>query len=203
MKMKKQLLLLLVTLTGLCAPAWAQDRFSLGPKVGVLQPELSANWDSIKTAADQHLEIGLFARFSGKVLYFQPELLYLTEGGVIENEAHTVKEEVLIQSLDVPLILGMKLGSDKFNFHVNAGPVFNIPVNKTIETKEGTSFLNEEDFSDFTTSVQAGAGIDFLFMILDVRYEYAITSLYTGSGTTSGLTLENNNFNISLAFKLL
>jgi hypothetical protein len=181
----------------------AQDRFSLGPKFGILQSELTANWDSIKSAADQHFEVGLFARFSGKVFYFQPELMYLTEGGIVENEAHTIKEEVLIQSLDIPLIFGLKLGSDKFNFHVNGGPVFNIPVNKTIETKEGTSLLQEEDISDFSTSVQAGAGIDFLFMILDFRYEYALTDLYQGSGTTSGLVLENSNFNISLAFKLL
>jgi hypothetical protein len=45
-----------------------------------------------------------------------------------------------------------------------------------------------------------GAGLDVLFMTLDVRYELGVENMYNGS---SSFDLKNNTFNVSLGIKLL
>ncbi|MEI6575131.1 MAG: porin family protein [Bacteroidota bacterium] len=197
--LKKVFFLLLILGFGLSSYA---QRLTLGPKVGILQSSLTTNMDSLNAAAKQNLEIGVFARISGKAFFIQPEMIYLTKGGIIENASHTVKQEVEIQAIDVPVLLGLKIGTGKLNVHLNAGPVFSIPVNKTIKTTYGASFLKEQDFTNFNTSLQAGAGIDVWFLILDVRYQYEWKSMYSGTGTAQGLNMNESNFNISLALKL-
>jgi hypothetical protein len=45
-----------------------------------------------------------------------------------------------------------------------------------------------------------GAGIDVLFMTLDVRYEIGLDNIYAGSDDA---TMKNNIFNVSLGIKIL
>jgi len=200
--MKRKLFLVIFALS-IASLSFGQKMFTFGPKVGIIQNDLTTNWDTIKTAAKTNLEIGAFMRFSGAGIYFQPELLYVTKGGVIQNSSMTVKQEVAIQAIDVPLMFGLKIGAKSFNLRFHGGPVCSFTVNKTIDTSHGDSFIKEEDFNDINYSAQVGAGIDVLFLSLDVRYEYGINSIYKGSGITNNMSLNQNNYNISLAFKLL
>lgn len=177
--------------------------FTFGPKVGIIESHLTANWDTLKTAAKTELEVGAFMRISGLGFYFQPEVMYVTKGGVIENSSLTVKQNVKIRAIDVPLMIGLKLGSKKFNFRIHGGPVCSFAVNKIIDTSNADSFISKDDFNDINYGAQVGAGIDIFFLSLDVRYEHGLNSIYKGTGSTSDLSLMNNNYNISLAFKLL
>jgi len=57
-----------------------------------------------------------------------------------------------------------------------------------------------DDLKNSIWSVQMGAGLDVLFMTLDVRYELGVENMYNGS---SSFDLKNNTFNVSLGIKLL
>jgi len=59
---------------------------------------------------------------------------------------------------------------------------------------------SKDDLKNSVWSAQMGAGMDVLFMTLDVRYELGIDNLYNGS---NDLSLKNNMFNVSLGIKFL
>ena len=56
-----------------------------------------------------------------------------------------------------------------------------------------------DDIKNSMWAVQMGAGMDILFVTLDVRYEMGIDNAYNGS---SNLQMKNNIFNVSVGIKL-
>ena len=89
------------------------------------------------------------------------------------------------------------------NFRIMAGPAFTWNINKNLSP----SIVNDlwpirstDDLKNSFWSLQAGAGIDVLFLSLDVRYEWGIENMYQGK---SDFELKNNIFNVSLGVKFL
>lgn len=200
--MKTIILIILIIASGLTVKS--QSVFSLGPKVGYNSYSLTDNMDSVKSSIQNSFQIGAFIRVGSKV-YFQPEANYQVEKSTVDKSIglSILSQDVTMKSIKIPALIGVKLiNGSVFNLRLFAGPAFNY----ILEKKINPAALNElwpiysvDDLKNSTWSVQMGAGLDVLFLTLDVRYEMGIENTYSGN---SDLNMKNNMFNVSLGLKL-
>lgn len=201
--MKTLLLVLIFAFT--CSIAKAQDAFSLGPRLGYSTNTLSNNMDSINSCIKNTLQIGAFIRV-GKKVYIQPEIYYqvvksnLNQGTGIS----LINQDLTIKTIKVPALLGVKLISGGVaNLRVMAGPAVTFLYDKKLNTSNMSDLWpiqSVDNLKNSTWSLQVGAGLDVLFMTLDVRYELGVDNIYNGN---SEFEMKNNIFNVSLGIKLL
>ncbi len=201
--MKKLLLVLLILAFGPLGKA--QGILSLGPKIGFNSNTLTENLDSIHAGIKNSFQIGAFVRVGSKV-YLQPEVNYQLVSGTLNKSLGSLvlQQDSTIKTIKVPALIGVKLiNKGPFNLRVMAGPTFTYLFDKKLDPSK----MNElwpiqsvDDLKNSIWSVQMGAGLDVLFMTLDVRYELGVENMYNGS---SSFDLKNNTFNVSLGIKLL
>ena len=201
--MKSILLIIVILACGIAADA--QGVFSLGPKVGYNSYELSNNMDSVQASIKNSFQLGAFIRV-GKKVYFQPEANYQIDKSTLNKSVGNVifSQDVTLRSVKVPALIGVKLINARvFNLRVMAGPAVTFILDKKLSPSTMSDLWpirSVDDLKNSTWSVQMGAGLDILFMTLDVRYEVGIDNTYNGS---SDLKMKNNMFNVSLGIKLL
>ncbi|MEH0155522.1 outer membrane beta-barrel protein [Limibacter armeniacum] len=116
-------------------------------------------------------------------IYVQPELLYTKMGGKISVEElgstssfQAFNEELSIQRLDVPIMIGWRFGAGPIGFRPYLGPVASIMLKDGLKdfaqrmTQE-TSETFEAESKGATWGYQVGAGVDLWKLSADVRYE--------------------------------
>ena len=149
---------------------------------------------------------GVYARF-GRRVFIQPELLAGIKYAKVNvlNAALGLDKKVEIgyTSIDIPLMLGYRLGP----LHVMAGPVASYSVTPTT-TFSQLKALNGS-LSDAATnayfSYTAGAGIDLLGFTFDVRYESNLTDLSKTIPLPAGVNFSQkaSSFQATLGMKIL
>lgn len=184
--MKRITVILLVLL--LVLPATAQ--FNLGIRAGY-NSSLSVNnigslfdgtynLNSVQNELWNNFQAGVFARvFMGK-LYLEPALMYSLEKKDIEFKDAitgniTFDSIADIKTIDIPLILGLKLLDLKVaNLRVFAGPKlrFNAGSTPTITNPDGQLDLKNltAEVKKANLGLEIGAGLDLLMFALDFRY---------------------------------
>jgi len=198
-------ILLIIVIIAFGTAANAQGVFSLGPKVGYNSYELSSNMDSVQASIKNSFQLGAFIRV-GKKIYFQPEANYQIDQSTLNKSVGNVvfSQDVTLKSVKVPALIGVKLINARvFNLRVMAGPAVTFILDKKLSPSTMSDLWpirSVDDLKNSTWSVQMGAGLDILFLTLDVRYEVGIDNTYNGS---SNLQMKNNMFNVSLGIKLL
>lgn len=179
--MKKVILISLVVLVSL--PAFSQIKFGL--KAGVSTTNLSMadiktvtsgnttyTVDAV-TSAKYGFHGGAFVRLSLFGIYLQPELLFSTRTNeyTISNTtnlqsvtSYTAKQS--FNKLDIPVMLGLKLGP----LRINAGPVGSLLINSPKALIKDPDYKN--NYNKMTIGYQAGVGFDiFNILTFDLRYE--------------------------------
>lgn len=229
--MKKNLLLLVLLLVSTATFAQKRSFFQLGLKGGANLSQLRtgsffANGQYNGQTLGQNLEQswnsrtgfvgGVWMRL-GRTLYIQPELLYSGKGGaytvqVLDASGKPMgspqEVKVKMQTLDVPLLLGLKLGP----LRVNAGPVASLMMGADETLKDAlTKYTNSnvnDTFNKAAWGYQIGGGLDFGQMSLDVRYEDGLSNLRVGNFQPN-VTVSNpfqqktRNYQVTLGFRLL
>lgn len=175
--MKKKLAVIAFVLLLLSGISYAQDQsptenqtkksnFWFGPKVGVNLFTPTIDRGAIETQITSNYQVGFFLQF-GRKFYIQPEFYYATqkEPGISTNE------EVTINTLKIPLMLGMRLVNLKvISAHIMAGPSASFLLKESVPNP-----TNPRPKSNF--AIQAGGGIDLIGLItLDVRYSVDLSS---------------------------
>lgn len=200
--MKKLVLVLLIVASVSFSNA---QEFCLGPKIGYNSNTLSSNYDSIQSGINNSFQIGAFVRIGSKI-YFQPEANYQLVKGTLDKKTASViqSQDITIHSLKVPALVGVKLiNRNSVNMRVLAGPALTFLLDKKLDPAHMDDLWPIQSVSDLKNSIwsiQLGAGLDVLFMTLDVRYEFGVQNIYNGS---SDFKLKQNTFNVSLGVKLL
>lgn len=105
----------------------------------------------------------------GNVL-FQPEVLFNSNSADFtledfQNPGEVVTREEKYQYLDIPVLLGYRLGF----LRVHAGPVGHIFLSSTSGFSDVEGF--KEDFNKLTLGWQGGLGLDIGPIGVDLRYE--------------------------------
>ena len=172
---------------------------NFGIKVGatassINTTDLSSSYDSENLLGYQ---LGAFVRINSGKLYLQPEVLYNLRSTNIVGAA-VVDDLFDVGTIDVPLLLGFKLIDAKvFNIRAFIGPEASFILNK----EANDSGFSLDQINDLTWYMQAGVGVDLLFLTFDIRYEKGLSNFiddYQGSGS-----LKNNVFVFSLGLKFM
>ncbi len=187
-------------------------QFSFGLKVGYNASKLHTSLDSIKSSFNSGLHFGAFFRF-GKKVYIQPEAYYTLQGGIFQNNvSNTVsnwKQKVTVGTLDIPVLVGFKIIDAKIiNWRIMAGPMVSFVINSKVKDLTDNKLVGPvttADIRKLNWYVQAGSGIDVLFLTLDIRYQVGLSQMITsaqGNGIPYSLNATNNMWVVSVGFKL-
>lgn len=169
------------------------------------------NLNSLKGEMSNGFHGGVFVRLGDK-FYFQPELLYAMQKNEYEvtvsdvnnqNPAETGKQMVKFSTVDVPLLVGVKLlDFNLVNVRVFAGPKFRLNAGSSLDWENvSTTNINKlkGDFKSANVGLEAGAGVDVLMFTLDARFNL-IKDMYQADWQSKPDM--NSNLVISLGWKL-
>ena len=206
----KKLLIILLTLF-IALPAFSQLKFGL--KVGLNTTSISmADLKQVTSngttysieklkGANYGIHGGLFMRLSVSKLYIQPELLLSTRTNEynVKNLTTAVDSSVMqkFTKLDIPVMIGFKLGP----LRLNAGPSASLLLNSPADLIKDPDFKTM--YSNMTFGYQAGVGIDLLKKItIDLRYEGSLqkyqNKIESALGTPVSLDDRPNAFLVSV-----
>jgi len=147
-------------------------------------------------------DLGVFARFGGKC-YFQPELLYSTNGVKFSNfpVGSSSPSDINIHSINVPLMFGARLINLKvINVRVIGGPIASFLVDKKVSYQGVIDQTRMVSIKDSKWGFQFGAGIDVLMFTLDLRYNLDFNKQI--SQQVSQFDWKRQAVNVSLGWKL-
>lgn len=139
-----------------------------GPKAGLDLSTPTIDQNDIKTQLKSNNQIGFFVQF-GKKLYLQPEIYYATAKETRTFLTGSGPEEVTVNSLKVPVLLGIKLiDLGIVSIHAMAGPMCTFFLS---ESKTDPEITHPKSFY----TLQMGGGVDlFSLVTLDVRYSVGL-----------------------------
>lgn len=132
--------------------------------------------------------VGVYTRI-GRKLYVQPEILLSSKGGtigILQNGATSpVKVDVTFSQIDIPVLLGVKLGP----LRLNAGPMASLNVAQGQKLKEALQVYTSQNINktidQATFGYQAGVGLSLRSFNIDLRYEGGLSNI-------AQLNLQNN-----------
>ena len=189
----KKLVLLVFTLGIIFQASNAQSPVNLGIKAGLNSSKLTTNLDDYDEKNINNFLAGMFLRVNAGKFYLQPEAYFNSKGGDLKNIEGTNSFD--LKAIDVPILLGYKIiDVGAFNARLNTGPVFSFFTSKDVNN--GSSF-DPKNFKDNIFGWQYGAGVDFMFLSLDVRMENSFGDIYSGSSDE-----KIKSFLVTLGFKL-
>ena len=160
--------------------------FNYGIKAGIGFSSLKINdltnisdgsdvYDLITGDGVMGYHLGVQTRIKIAMIYIQPELYWNAGGGTVEQIVDNGPTEVLkvkFNRLDVPLLVGAKLGPVRLNI----GPVGSLILGENNE--ESTIYTDYELYtSTMNWGWQGGIGVDISKLSLDVRYEGSLSDL--------------------------
>lgn len=131
---------------------------------------------------------GVYARI-GRKFFIQPEVLFSTKGGKIDilkaGSTSPVNVDVSFTQIDIPVLLGFKLGP----LRLNAGPMASLNIAQGSALGDALKVYTSQDLNktieQATFGYQAGVGLDIGSFNFDVRYESGLSNI-------SRLDLQNN-----------
>lgn len=138
---------------------------------------------------------GIYARFGALGFNVQPEA-YLTSKNVNIND-NGVMTKAKFTSIDVPILVGAKIGAFGFGARFYTGPVVSFAINKDQSYSNALGGITKLDYKDQNYAWQLGAGVDIRSLSIDLRYEAGLTKQTYGANST-----KINLFNLSLGYKL-
>lgn len=129
-------------------------------------------------------QVGFQTRINIAMIFIQPEIYFNDGGGTLEQVVNGGVREVYnvnFQRIDVPVLVGVKLGPAR----INLGPVGSYVIKESIT---GDVANLDPGYKIFTNSMtwgfQVGVGLDLSKISLDARYEGSLSSL--GDAVTVG-----------------
>ena len=223
--MKKLFVVAIATLLSFGASAQEYDPFfRLGLKAGVNLSNIRANNLSLgsgnsgfdfkdKDNRSTGFVGGVFMRF-GREFYVQPEILLSQKGGKFDVYKTGVTNDegeldVRFSNLDIPVLLGYRFAKI---FRINVGPVASFRLSDSGKISDSFNQYTEGDTeATFDNNVaigyQAGVGVDFGRLSLDVRYEGNVNDVvnikYDNVDTAAKFGKKSNLFQATLGFSIL
>ena len=132
-------------------------------------------YDLITGDAVMGYHVGFQTRINLALLMIQPELYFNAGGGTVEQIVDNGPNELLdvkFNRIDIPILLGVKLGPVR----VNLGPVGSFVISETTDLTD-----LDPDFEMFTSAMtwgfQAGLGFEISKLSIDARYEGSLSAL--------------------------
>jgi len=173
--------------------------FDLGIKAGFNTAKL--NTDFAKEESRTGVFGGLWARIGAAGFFVQPEAYLGGKNSAFDfdSEGNNVEAKAKFTTLDIPILLGSRVGTKNFNVRFMAGPVISFIVNDKTTFSSAVADASEiRDYKDQTWGAQLGAGVDLGKITLDLRYEAGISNV----SQSPKYEQKQNLWNFSLGYKI-
>lgn len=195
--MKRIVASLILVLSSIYGFSQGLPTFQLGVKGGMNLAKFKTK-DTFSSDNKGGYYGGIWARIGGAGIHLQPEL-YLS--GKNSNLVTITGQEnsVKFTSLDLPVLIGTKIGAAGFGLRLNTGPVFTFMLNEDQKFGEAASAAFNGKFKDATLAWQAGLGLDIGKLNIDGRYEYGLSEINSAAGYP---TTKLNLFTIGVGFRI-
>lgn len=145
---------------------------------------------------------GLWLRVGVAGLHFQPELIYSNKKTNLVNNKTKELNEVTYKSLDVPLLIGTKIGAVGIGLRLNTGPLFSFKIAEDQNFNQAASSVIGMSSTMFNAknanmAWQFGTGLDLKSLSIDLRYELGLSKLNKSGYPDAKLNL----FQFGLGYK--
>ena len=157
-------------------------QIKVSPKIGVNVSGIDAQLNDLEAQARAGWHAGLDFRIGNGIFFLNPGVQYHSYtarlmSDIDQDTRIDFEEETTIQSIKVPLNLGLRVTGDNglIGLHVKAG----IVPTYVMGVKEVNNIdFNVDDLSRLTWGTNIGVGIDFLFMTADLTYEKGLSDYF-------------------------
>lgn len=152
--------------------------FQFGLKGGLNFSKLMEDGRLLNSGTRTGYQAGIYARVGAAGIHFQPEL-YVTgksSEATFENEGGEVTANVTFTSLDLPLLVGTRIGVGPIGFRAQAGPVVSFLLDKGIGSAL-SDVVSPSTYRNQAIGLTGGIGADIFKLRVDLRYEHGLSNL--------------------------
>jgi hypothetical protein len=194
--MKRSNLFLALLFSSAVASAQVIPNFDFGIKAGTNLTKF-ASQQSLESSNRAGYLVGIWARAGALGLHIQPELYYTVKTTDVKDQmGQTVSVD--FTSVDVPILIGTKIGLAGIGGRLNTGPVISFITGDEQSFSGAVNNASKFNYKDQATAWQFGAGLDIKKISFDLRYEHGLTKISRTGYEDTKLRL----FNFSLGYKL-
>ena len=140
---------------------------------------------------------GIWTRIGAAGIHLQPEL-YLSGKNTTLKASSGEENKVKFTSLDVPILVGTKLGAAGVGLRLNTGPVVSFILDDEQSFGQAAGSVFKGNFKGQNFAWQFGAGVDIGNLGLDLRYEAGLSKIGKDGYDDTKLSL----FTFGLAYRL-
>jgi hypothetical protein len=196
--MKTSILILAVLLTGATTITQAQiiPNFDFGLKAGVNLSKLSEENGFSSNNRSGYLA-GIWARAGAMGLHIQPELYYTLKTTDIKDD-NGQSSSVDFNSVDLPILVGKKMGALGIGVRFNTGPVVSFLISEEQSFNDAIGNAARFRYRDQALAWQLGVGLDIRKVSFDLRYEHGLSRISRSGYEDTKLRL----FNFSLGYQI-
>lgn len=196
--MKKTILLALFICFSSLAFSQVLPTFQFGIKGGTNLSKFSTD-NTFGSDNRSGYYAGVWARIGAAGIHFQPELYLAGKNTTLTSSTPGVGDnKVKFTSLDVPLLIGTKIGAAGIGVRFNTGPVVSFILDDKQSFGNVTSEVFKGDFKNQAVAWQFGTGLDIGKLGIDFRYETGLSKLGKDGYNDKKLNL----FTLGLALRL-
>ncbi|GAA4142987.1 hypothetical protein GCM10022216_24500 [Sphingobacterium kyonggiense] len=130
-------------------------------------------------------QIGVWGRVGAAGFHVQPELYYSQKKAGFKDEDGENGEAVL-KSMDLPILLGTKIGLGPLGVRIQAGPVFSFAQDGKVDFKSATDIDN---YKKSSTGIIGGIGADIRNFTVDLRYEHGLSNISQNSDRSQKVSM--------------
>jgi hypothetical protein len=195
--MKRITLSLLLVLSSFYAFSQGLPTFQLGVKGGMNLAKFKTK-DTFSSDNKGGYYAGIWARIGGAGIHLQPEL-YLSGKNANLVTVTGQENSVKFTSLDLPILIGTKIGAGGIGLRLNTGPVLTFMLDDDQNFGAAASSAFDGEFKQTAVAWQAGVGLDIGKLNIDGRYEYGLSEINSAAGYP---TTKLNLFTIGVGFRI-
>lgn len=140
---------------------------------------------------------GIWTRIGAAGIHLQPEL-YLSGKNTTLKGSGGQENKVKFTSLDVPVLIGTKIGAAGIGIRLNTGPVASFILSEEQTFEDAASDIFDGKFKDQAFAWQIGTGLDVGKLSVDLRYEMGLSKLNSAGYPDTKL----NMFTFGIGIKL-
>jgi len=183
---------ILIIAFGLLLSNYAFSQFTINPQAGLTASMLTTDPEGTETSGRIGYTFGASARMGDKI-YFNPGIFWvrssneLTTRTQLEDEGTSfgeIRDNASINMIHIPMQVGLKvINTDPFALRLAAGPSLSWVTN----VQDNDLGLTQDSYNERIWGAKVGAGIDILFLTVDLNYELGITELYQNSDAKNNI----------------
>ncbi|WP_461487488.1 porin family protein [Pedobacter sp.] len=170
--------------------------FNMGIKGGLNLSKFSTD-NTFASDGKSGFYVGIWTRFGVAGIHLQPELYFSEKNTQLKNSLGQ-QNKIKFSSLDLPILLGTKIGAAGVGVRLNTGPVVSFIVDKAQSFDEAAAKIFSLYLKDQALGWQFGTGLDLGKLSVGLRYEMGLSKLNSDGDPDTKLNLLTLGIGIKL-----